>query len=97
MRARYARAVARAASATMGSEHCPCRAAITMLAHSRFTSHSHGAGWVSSKSFTSKARLRSGVANRPKFRRWASPHACTRIPLLAVVARSAAITAGEPR
>ena len=39
------------------------RAAITMLTASRLTSHSHGAGNVSSKSFASKTSVRSGDAN----------------------------------
>ena len=57
------------------------RAATAQLAASRFTSHSHGAGRVSSKSLTSKVRRRSGVAYAPKFRRCASPHACTLMPV----------------
>ena len=47
------------------------------LAASRFTSHSHGPGSVSSKSLTSKSICRSGVPNRPKFDRWASPQSWT--------------------
>jgi hypothetical protein len=43
------------------------RAATTKLAASRFTSHSHGPGWTSSKSLTLNSRLRSGVAKLPKF------------------------------
>ena len=64
------------------------RPATTKLAANRLMSHSQGAGKVSSKSFRSKTRLRSGVANRPKLDRWQSPHACTRMPLVGVVARS---------
>ena len=60
-------------------------------------SHSNGAGSVSSKSFRSKTRLRSGVAKNPKFERWQSPQASTRIPLVGVVDRSYAITAAAPR
>ncbi|MNY46060.1 hypothetical protein D3C86_1812060 [compost metagenome] len=60
-------------------------------------SHSQGAGRDSSKSFRSKTRLRSGVAKKPKFSRWQSPQACTRMPVLGVVARSWAISAAEPR
>ena len=45
----------------------------------------------------SKTMLRSGVAKAPKFIRCASPQACTRSPQLGVVARSAAISAAEPR
>jgi hypothetical protein len=44
-------------------------AAINMLAASRFTSHSHGPGSVSSKSLTSNTSRRSGDANAPKFDR----------------------------
>ena len=40
---------------------------------SRLMSHSQGPGSVSSKSFTSKTRSRSGEAYPPKLRRWASP------------------------
>ena len=56
-----------------------------------------GAGSVSSKSFRSKTRLRSGVAKIPKFERWQSPQASTSIPLLGDEPRSAAITAADPR
>src|SRR5258707_5971815 len=38
-----------------------------------FRSHSHGPGSVSSKSFTSKTRLRSADPKTPKFDRCASP------------------------
>ena len=54
--------------------------ATTRLAASRWTSHSNGPGSVSSKSRRSKARLRSGVAHRPKLRTWASPHSWTSMP-----------------
>ncbi|MNF99138.1 hypothetical protein D3C84_820250 [compost metagenome] len=73
------------------------RAATTKLIARRFTSHSQGAGSVSSKSLMSKIRLRSGVANKPKFNRWQSPQACTSIPEVGVVARSYAIKPAEPR
>jgi hypothetical protein len=73
------------------------RAATTKLTASRLTSHSQGAGSVSSKSLSPNDRLRSGVANTPKLSRWASPQACTVIPVTGVVARSWAITAGAPR
>ena len=72
----------------------PSAPATTKLVASRLTSHSQGAGRVSSKSLRSKTRLRSGVANSPKLSRWASPQACTVIPVTGVVARSWAITAG---
>src|SRR4029453_16540561 len=38
-----------------------------------------------------------GVANSSKLSRWASPQACTVIPVTGVVDRSWAITAGAPR
>ena len=73
------------------------RAAMTTLAASRLTSHSHGPGSVSSKSFESNTSVRSGEANRPKLDRWASPHAWTMMSLRGVVDRSSAMTAGAPR
>ena len=73
------------------------RPAISTLAAIRLTSHSHGPGSVSSKSFGPKTSLRSGAANPPKFEMWASPQACTTIPESGVAARSAAITAAAPR
>ncbi len=63
----------------------------------RLTSHSHGPGSVSSKSFGPKTSLRSGAANPPKFEMWASPQACTTMPESGVEARSAAMTAAAPR
>ena len=68
-----------------------------MLAASRLTSHSHGPGIVSSKSFESNTRVRSGEAKSPKFERWESPLAWTMMSLRGVVDRSKAITAGAPR
>ena len=82
------------ASRPLASDRPIDRAASTKEATSRLTSHSHGAGSVSSKSLMSKMMLRSGVAKPPKFSRWQSPHACTLMPVLGVRARSAAITAG---
>ena len=73
------------------------RDAMTMLVASRLTSHSHGAGSVSSKSFASKTSSRSGEANSPKFPRWQSPLAWTRMSVRGVVDRSNAMTAGVPR
>ena len=73
------------------------RATTCKLAHSRFTSHSHGPGSVSSKSLMSKMRFRSALAKLPKLVRCASPQACTRMPLIGVDARSFAITAAAPR
>jgi len=63
----------------------------------RLTSHSHGPGSVSSKSFGLNTTRRSGAAKPPKFEMWASPQACTTMPERGVVARSAAITAAAPR
>src|SRR5215472_9506625 len=73
------------------------RDARTMLAASRLTSHSQGAGKVSSKSLMSNSSRRSGLAKPPKFHAWQSPHACTRIPVAGVFERSQAIKAAEPR
>ena len=67
------------------------------LAASRFTSHSHGPGNVSSKSLMSNTMLRSGVANLPKFETCASPQAWTRSPVTGRPARSLAMTAAPPR
>ena len=64
---------------------------------SRLTSHSNGALRVSSKSLIPKKRFRSGEAKRPKLRRWQSPQAWTRMPLVGVEARSSAISAADPR
>jgi hypothetical protein len=41
--------------------------------------------------------VRSGEAYRPKLRRWASPLVWTSMPVTAVEARSAAMTAAAPR
>ena len=73
------------------------RDARTTLAARRLTSHSHGAGSVSSKSLMSNSSCRSGLAKPPKFATWQSPHACTRIPVAGVLDKSHAITAAEPR
>ena len=73
------------------------RAAIRTLTASRLTSHSHGPGSVSSKSFESKTKVRSGDANSPKFDRWASPQAWTTMSLRGVVDRSKAMIAAAPR
>ena len=59
--------------------------AMMTLAARRFTSHSQGPGRVSSKSLASKTRVRSGEANSPKFERWASPLAWTRMSVRGVV------------
>ena len=74
-----------------------CRAQISKLAASRFTSHSHGPGSVSSKSLMSNINFRSGDAKTPKFDRWASPQSWTVIPARGVGARSAAMISAAPR
>ena len=73
------------------------RPAISALVAMRLTSHSHGPGRVSSKSFGLNTTRRSGAAKHPKFEMCASPHACTTMPDEGVAARSAAITAAAPR
>ena len=73
------------------------RPASTKEVASRLTSHSNGAGSVSSKSLTSNTALPSGEAKLPKLLRWQSPQDCTTIPLAGVAARSAAMTAAAPR
>ena len=73
------------------------RAAISMLAANRLTSHSHGPGSVSSKSLTSNTSRRSGEANTPKFDRCASPQDCTVSPDRGVDARSSAMIIAAPR
>ena len=76
---------------------CATRPATARLAARRLTSHSKGQGSVSSKSLRSKIGVPSGVAYEPKFAKWASPQACNRIPVLGMVARSAAMIAAAPR
>jgi len=63
----------------------------------RLRSHSKGPWIVSSKSVTSNTRRRSGVAKVSMLWTWASPHSWVMSPVVGVVARSAAITAAEPR
>ena len=60
-----------------------------MLATRRDTSHSNGPGRVSSKWRRSNDSWRSGVAQLPKLRTWASPHSCTVKPVPGREARSA--------
>ena len=67
------------------------------LAASRFTSHSHGPGMVSSKSLMSKIIWRSGVAKSPKLERCASPQSWTVTPDRGVVSRSVAMSSAAPR
>jgi len=78
------------------SENPRSRPAIAKLATNRFTSHSHGPGAVSSKSFMSKTSVRSGEPNTPKFDRCASPQSCTRSPETGVLARSVAMISAPP-
>ena len=94
---RYPKAAAKAIWRQALAGNPLSRPATVMLAASRLTSHSNGPGRVSSKSLTSKTRLRSGEANAPKFDKWASPHICTRSPAAGVPSRSAAIGSAAPR
>ena len=73
------------------------RPAITTLAASRLTSHSHGPGCVSSKSLQSKMSWRSGVPNTPKLERCASPQSWAVRPEHGVVERSEAMMRAAPR
>ena len=45
----------------------------------------------------SKMTRRSGVAKQRKLPRWASPHACTRKPVVGVPAKSTAMLSAVPR
>ena len=94
---RYSRTVDTIAARRSLCLNAFARAAISMLATRRFRSHSHGASAVSSKSFTSNSRCRSGEPKSPKFDRCASPQAWTSKPLLGVPARSSAIVRAAPR
>lgn len=73
------------------------RAARTTDVVSRFTSHSKGPGFVSSKSLTSKITDRSGAANMPKFARCASPQSCALSPVRGMSERSEAMMIALPR
>ncbi len=73
------------------------RAAMVKLAAMRFTSYSKGPGSVSSKSFRSNNKVRSGDANPPKFDRSASPHSWTSRPAVGVSLRSVAMILAAPR
>ena len=94
---RYAAAVARAAARCSLRRWPLPRAATTKLAARRLTSHSNGAGSVSSKSLRSNTTSRSGAAKTPKFDRCASPQHCTRNPVVGVADRSQAMIAAVPR
>ena len=96
----------RSSVARDGLEHDPVlvlgakplsRAAISMLAASRLTSHSHGPGSVSSKSLMSNTSRRSGEAKTPKFDRCASPQHWTCSPERGVPAKSWAMIFAAPR
>ena len=93
-------------SPTQRQQHLACapspeyplsRPAMAKLAARRLTSHSHGPGNVSSKSLMPNTIRRSGVANTPKFIRWASPQTWVVIPERGVPARSAAMISAAPR
>jgi hypothetical protein len=59
--------------AVLGLSDNPFDLAASIIdATSRLTSHSHGAGKLSSKSLISKMTLRSGVANPPKLTLYAA-------------------------
>ena len=73
------------------------RAAMVKLAAMRFTSYSKGPGSVSSKSFRSNNRVRSGEANPPKFERCASPQSWTSRPAVGESRRSEAMILAAPR
>ncbi len=97
IQSRYDRTVARVAVRFCAALKPFERPAMMMLVASRLTSHSQGAGSVSSKSLASNTRRRSGDAKMPKLERCASPLACTMMSVRGVVDRSKAITAGVPR
>ena len=97
MISRYWRTPARTIFERVASSQPLSRPAISRLAAKRFTSHSHGPGRVSSKSFMSKINRRSADPNTPKFDRWASPQIWTWSPELGVPARSDAMIRAAPR
>ena len=97
IRSRYSRTPAMTTARRSAGVKPRSRPMTSKLAASRFTSHSHGPGRVSSKSLMSNSIRRSGVPNRPKFDRWASPHSCTVIPDTGVAARSVAMISAAPR
>ena len=97
MARRYSPTAVSTTSRLSAAEWPSSRPATSKLAARRLTSHSHGPGSVSSKSLMSKSIWRSGDANRPKLERCASPHSCTVRPVRGKGAKSAAISAAEPR
>ena len=94
---RYCQATTRAMSRLVSSVKPFSREATTTLAARRLRSHSHGPMDVSSKSLRSNTSRRSGLANTPKLARCASPQSWTLEPLTGDPARSAAMTAADPR
>src|SRR5690242_11893185 len=84
IRCRYDRTQVKTQSIAVDSLNPLSRHATTKLAARRLTSHSQGAGKVSSRSLMEKITCLSGVAKPPKLQRWASPQHCTRIPVTAV-------------
>ncbi len=94
---RYAATAARAAARSSLRRQPLPRAATTKLAARRLTSHSNGAGSVSSKSLRSNTSRRSGAAKTPKFDRCASPQPWTRNSVVGVHDRSHAMIAALPR
>ena len=94
---RYARTAARVTSCVSSLVNALFRAAMVKLAAIRLTSYSNGPGSVSSKSFRSNNKFRSGEAKTPKLERWASPHSWDTRPALGVSFRSAAMILAAPR
>ena len=97
IRARYSAAPVSTTLRRSAAEYPRSRPATSRLAPSRFRSHSHGPGRVSSKSLMSNINCRSGEANTPKLDRCASPQDWTFRPERAVAARSAAMISAAPR
>jgi hypothetical protein len=97
MAVRYAPTTASRTLLRSLAENPLSRPAMAKLAASRFTSHSHGPGSVSSKSLSPNSMRRSGVPKTPKFIRWASPHTCVVMPERGVPARSDAMMSAAPR
>ena len=97
IRARYSSAIASTTARRSAGVNPRSRPATSKLAASRFTSHSHGPGKVSSKSLMSNIICRSGEANTPKFDRCASPQTWTGRPERGVAARSEAMISAAPR
>ena len=89
--------MARAASSHALASLPRWRAATKALAARRLTSHSQGPNWHSSKSLMAKTSLRSAEANTPKLDTCMSPQSSTCRPVCGVDARSAAMTAADPR